>query len=177
MSDGHWPAGGDVDRRQLAGLLREAGRAPDNWFPVERIPHYLEEIDRGVVRCIAGTEDGVLGAALLYSPFGPVRPLPDGYLVLQGLYIDEVAVTEEWRGRGWSGRLFARLREVEGPEPDVYVDCAARNLASVMMIRSAGYAHVLDYPDPERSEPAGPVRVSSLFRHTGRAGTVAEGER
>lgn len=156
-----------VDARQLAGLLREAGLAEYDFMPGDRIAGYLARLHAGGLHCIGAVGDGVLGAALLYTRFGPLFPVAGGFLRLEGLYVEEVMVTRPWRRHGWSGRLLATLRQVEGDEPDIYIDCDAANAASVAMMCSAGYAHVGDYPDPDRGRPAR-ARTTSLFRHPGR---------
>jgi GNAT superfamily N-acetyltransferase len=157
-----------LDIEQLAGLLREAGGAEHDFLPAERAAGYLARLADGGVRCIWAARDGVLGAALLYSRFGPLRPVPGSYLRLEGFYVEEVMVARDWRRNGWSRTLLNKLREVVGPGPDIYIDCDAANAASVAMMRSADYAHVADYDDPDRAEPPSPHRTTSLFRHPGR---------
>lgn len=160
------------DGEQLAGLLREAGDAEHDFLPADRVASYLARLAEGGVRCIWAAEGGVLGAALLYSRFGPLQPVPGSYLRLEGCYVDEVMVTRDWRGNGWSRTLLNRLREVVGPGPDIYIDCDAANTASLAMMRSAGYTHVADYADSDRAEPPSPYRTTSLFRHPGGLGRV-----
>ncbi|XVQ09763.1 GNAT family N-acetyltransferase [Spirillospora sp. CA-255316] len=159
---------GGLDTGQLAGLLREAGGAEHDFLPAERVADYLARLQEGGLHCIWAARDGVLGAALLYSRFGPVYPVPGSYLRLEGFYVEEVMVTRAWRRHGWSRTLLRRLREVVGAGPDIYIDCDAANAASVAMMRSAEYVHVTDYDDPRRAEPPSRRRITSLFRHPGR---------
>ena len=170
----HQALGDDVDVPQLAGLLREAGRAEHDYLPPERITHYLSRLEEGTIRCVPAVRDGVLGAALLYSRFGPVCPVPGSFLRIEGLYVEEVMVTDDWRRSGWSQRLLARLRMIEGPELDVYIDCDAANTASVAMMTAAGYTRVAEYDDPDRAEPPTGHRTTALFRHPGRPATATE---
>lgn len=156
------------DSEQLAGLLREAGEAEYNFLPADRIACYLARLADGGVRCIWAAQGGVLGAALLYSRFGPLHPVPGSHLRLEGFYVDEVMVRRDCRGNGWSRTLLNKLREVVGPGPDIYIDCDAANAASRAMMKSAGYTHIADYDDPGRAEPPSPYRTTSLFRHPGR---------
>ena len=156
------------DGELLAGLLREAGEAEHDFLPAGRVEAYLNRLAEGGVRCIWAVQGGVLGAALLYSRFGPLHPVPGSYLRLDGLYVDEVVVTRDWRGNGWSRALLDGLREVVGPGPDIYIDCDASNAASLAMMRSAGYTHLADYADADRADPPSPYRTTSLFRHPGR---------
>jgi hypothetical protein len=158
---------GAVDMNQLAGLLHEAECAEHDYLPRERIKGYLSRLDQGSLNCIAAVRDGVPGAALLYSRFGPVYPVPGSFLRLEGLYVEEVVVTRDWRRSGWSQTLLTKLREVEGAGPDIYIDCDAENDASVAMMGSAGYAHVVNYDDPDRAEMPSRSRTTSLFRHPG----------
>lgn len=160
-----------VDREQLAGILREAGGAEHDFLPADRIAGYLSRLEDGILHCIAAARDEELGAALLYSRFGPLYPVPGSFLRLEGLYVEEVVVTRGWRHHGWSRKLLARLRELEGSTPDIYIDCDARNEVSMSMMRSAGYTHVADYDDPDRSEPDTGARTTLLFRHPGRPAT------
>ncbi|MGP4025924.1 GNAT family N-acetyltransferase [Actinomadura sp. 3N407] len=159
---------GGLDTGQLADLLREAGGAEHDFLPPERVTGYLARLEEGGVRCIRAVQDGVLGAALLYSRFGPLYPVAGSYLRLEGLYVEEVMVTRGWRGNGWSRTLLNKLREVAGTGPDIYVDCDAANEASVAMMGSAGYVHVADYDDPYRAKAPSRGRTTSLFRHPGR---------
>lgn len=157
---------GEIDMKQLAGLLHEAGCAEHDYLPHERIKGYLSRLDKGSLNCIAAVGDEMLGAALLYSRFGPLYPVPGAFLRLEGLYVEEVVVTRDWRRNGWSQMLLTRLRDIEGPGPDIYIDCDAENDASVAMVGSAGYARVASYADPDRAEPSR-SRTTSLFRHPG----------
>ncbi|WP_329521943.1 GNAT family N-acetyltransferase [Spirillospora sp. NBC_01491] len=156
------------DAGRLARLLREAGRAEHDYLPEERVAGYLSRLAHGEVECLAAVDGGTLGAALLYSRFGPVHPVPGSFLRLAGLYVEEVVVTGDWRRSGWSRRLLARLREIEGAGPDIYIDCDAANGASVAMMRAAGYVRVTDYDDPDRTEPPSRRRTTSVFRQPGR---------
>ncbi|MBT2208334.1 MULTISPECIES: GNAT family N-acetyltransferase [Actinomadura] len=158
----------DVDAARLADLLREAGRAEHDHLPEERVAGYLARLRGGELRCIAAVDGEVVGAAVLYSRFGPLHPIPGGFLRLEGLYVDEVVVTGAWRRHGWSRTLLAGIREVEGHGPDIYIDCDAANLASVAMMGSAGFGHLADYDDPARAASPSRPRTTSLFRHPGR---------
>lgn len=169
-------SGEEVDTSLLAELLATAARAPHDYLPVDRIAGYLSRLDEGSMACLAGVRDGQLGAALLYSRFASVYPVPGSFLCLSGLYVDEVAVMPAWQRQGWSRSLLARLRDVEGGGPDIYIDCDARNGASLAMMRAAGFAHIADYPDPRRSAPASAPRITSLFRQPGQP-AVDTGER
>ncbi|MFD0685875.1 GNAT family N-acetyltransferase [Actinomadura fibrosa] len=174
MATIHQDAGAALDTGQLAGLLREAGGAEHDFLPADRAADYLSRLDQGAVRCIWAVQDGVLGAALLYSRFGPLLPIAGAFLRLEGIYVEEVMVTSAWRRAGWSRTLLNRLREIVGTGPDIYIDCDAANAASVAMMGSAGYVHLADYDDPDRVEPPSRHRTTSLFRHPGRPARLVQ---
>lgn len=160
-------SGEEVDTSQLSGLLAIAARVPHDYLPVERIAGYLSRLGQGSLACLAGIQDGQLCAALLYSRFGPVYPVPGSFLCLTGVYVDEVAVMPAWQRKGWSRSLLTRLREVEGGELDIYIDCDTHNRASVAMMRAAGFQHIANYADSRRSGPTSAPRITSLFRQPG----------
>jgi len=157
-----------ADAKRLANLLAEAGHAEHDYLPEERITGYLARLEQGTLECISAVEEEVLVAALLYSRFGPLYPAPGSFLRLSGLYVDEVVVSRHWRRNGWSRRLLAKLREIASTELDIYIDCDAANAASVAMMHSAGYLHVADYADQDRTTSSAHTRTTSLFRQPGR---------
>ncbi len=142
------------DIEPMRELIFTHGPNEWNYLPKDGITRELENVRSGAAEAVVvEVEGGLVGLAVFYCGF--VR-FPD--LVARGTepsnvgYIEDVVVSREHAGEGLGSKMLERAAREFGKRnvEEVYIDCHEENLASLGMMRKAGFERIAVFYDPER---------------------------